>query len=194
MNWRKFPFLPPTPGWTACGGRPSALAASSPARLLDQSFDSSGASDALAAMRGMTEFFLDLHDNPQAVEKAAGRVNQALMKAIDIHYSMVQPKLGGYGHIFGHWAPGKTFMLQEDALGMCSPSVYREIFMPLNAAIVRHLGPSCVFPFPLHRPPTLHARDEYSRHRRGGDVHGDDWANLAGLGAGVPGRFWRRLA
>jgi hypothetical protein len=104
-----------------------------------------GPSDALAAMRGMTEFFLDLHDNPQAVERAASRVNQVLMKQIDIHYSIVQPKLGGYGHIFGYWAPGKTIMMQEDALGMCSPSVYRDIFIPSNAAIVQHLGPHVFF-------------------------------------------------
>jgi hypothetical protein len=107
-----------------------------------------GPSDALAAMRGMTDFFLDLHDNPQAVERAASRVNQTLMAQIDIHYSSVQPKMGGYGHIFGYWAPGKTIMLQEDALGMCSPSIYRDIFMPSNAAIVKHLG-SQVF-FHLH--------------------------------------------
>jgi hypothetical protein len=99
-------------------------------------------------MRGMTEFFLDLHDNPQAVERAASRVNHALMTEIDIHYSIVQPNLGGYGHIFGYWAPGKTITIQEDALGMCSPFLYRDIFMPLNAAIVRHLG-SHVF-FHLH--------------------------------------------
>ena len=104
-----------------------------------------GPSDALAAMRGMTEFFLDLHDDPQAVENAAGRVNQTLMKEIDIHYSVVQPKLGGFAHLFGYWAPGKTIMLQEDTLGMCSPSIYRDIFMQFNATIVKHLGPHVFF-------------------------------------------------
>jgi len=106
-----------------------------------------GPSDALAAMRGMTDFFLDLHDNPQAVERAARRVNQVLMMEIDIHYSLVQPKLGGYGHIFGYWAPGQTITLQEDALGMCSPSIYRDIFMQFNAEIVKHLGPYALFHF-----------------------------------------------
>jgi len=106
-----------------------------------------GSSDALAAIRGMTEFFMDLHDNPSAVAKAAGRINEVLTTLLDIHYSVVQPKLGGYGHWFGYWAPGKTAMLQEDALGMVSPSVYRDIFMPLNAAIVKHLGPNVLFHF-----------------------------------------------
>ena len=106
-----------------------------------------GPSDALAAMRGMTEFFLDLNDNPQAVERAASRINQVLITEMDIHYSLVQPKLGGYVQIMGYWAPGKTVMLQEDALGMCSPSIYRDIFMQFNAAIVKHLGPHVLFHF-----------------------------------------------
>jgi hypothetical protein len=93
----------------------------------------------------MTEFFLDLHDNPQAVARAASHVNRVLIMEIDLHYSLVQPKLGGYAQIMGYWAPGKTVMLQEDALGMCSPSIYRDIFMQFNAEIVRHLGPHVLF-------------------------------------------------
>ena len=38
-------------------------------------------------------------------------------------------------------------MLQEDALGMCSPSLYRDIFMQFNAAIVEHLRPYVLFHF-----------------------------------------------
>jgi len=104
-----------------------------------------GPSDALAAMRGMTEFFLDLHDNPRAIAEAAERINRVLMRQIETHYSVVQAKLGGYGHIFGYWAPGQTITIQEDALGMCSPAIYRDIFKPLNAAIVRQLGSHVLF-------------------------------------------------
>jgi hypothetical protein len=81
------------------------------------------------------------------VERAASRVNQALMMEIETHYSIVQPKLGGYAQIMGYWAPGKTVMLQEDVLGMCSPFVYRDIFMPLNTEIVKHLGAYVLFHF-----------------------------------------------
>jgi len=95
----------------------------------------------------MTGFLMDLKDNPQALERAAERVNQALMMALDLHYSIVQPKLGGYGHIFGYWSPGKTIVIQEDALGMCSPGMYRDIFMPYNAAVVKHLGSHVFFHF-----------------------------------------------
>ena len=106
-----------------------------------------GPSDALAALRGITDFFLDLHDSPQAVEIAASRVNQVLMTEIDIHYSHAHPKLGGYVQIMGYWAPGKTVMMQEDALGMCSPSIYRDIFRQFNEEIVKHIGTCALFHF-----------------------------------------------
>lgn len=104
-----------------------------------------GPSDVLAAMRGMTELYLDLHDNPQAVSDAAARVNGLLIKALDMHYSIVQPKMGGFGHIFGYWAPGKTIVIQEDVMGMCAPDMYHDIFMQNNAATVNHLGKYVLF-------------------------------------------------
>jgi len=138
--------IPAPNGWPDCMRRETErLEAQAPGDCWVSPSILRGPSDALAAMRGMTEFYLDIYDNPQAVERAAGRVNQTLMMAIDTHYSIVQPKLGGYGHIFGYWAPGKTIMLQEDTLGMCSPFIYRDIFMQFNAAIVNHLGPYVLF-------------------------------------------------
>jgi hypothetical protein len=104
-----------------------------------------GTSDVLAAMRGLDDFYLDLHDDPQALASAAARVNKLHLEVLDLHFSLVGAKLGGYGHIFGYWAPGPTTVLQEDALGMCSPSVYRDLFMQLNADIVERLGPYVLF-------------------------------------------------
>jgi hypothetical protein len=104
-----------------------------------------GCSDVLSAIRGLKEFYLDLHDNPQAIADAAVRVNALMINALDMHYSIVQPKLGGYGHIFGYWAPGKTIVIQEDVLGMCSPNTYRDLFMRNNVELVRHLGKHVIF-------------------------------------------------
>jgi hypothetical protein len=147
--------LPASNAWIECLRRETArLVAQAPADCWVSPSILRGPSDALAAMRDMTEFLLDLHDHPQAIAAAAARVNKVLIELLDLHYSVVQPKLGGYGHIFGYWAPGKTTMLQEDALGMCSPTVYRDIFMPLSEDIVRHLGPCCFFH--LHTTGYLH--------------------------------------
>jgi len=140
--------LPAPNGWLECLRRETErVQAQSPLDCWVSPSILRGPSDALAAMRGMTEFFLDLHDHPQAVEMAASRVNQVLMMEIDTHYSIVQPKLGGYVQIMGYWAPGRTVMLQEDVLGMCSPLAYRDVFMQFNAAIVQHLGRHVLFHF-----------------------------------------------
>ncbi len=104
-----------------------------------------GPSDVLAALRGLTNFYCDLRDDPGVVDQAAGRINQLLLRALDQHFGLVPPKLGGYGHIFGYWAPGPTIALQEDVMGLCHPSLYRDIFMPYNAELVRHLGAHVVF-------------------------------------------------
>ena len=116
-----------------------------------------GPSDILAAMRGMKEFYLDLHDNPQAVADAAARVNALLIKSLDMHYSIVQPKLGGYGNVYGYWAPGKTIVIQQDVMGMCSPTMYRDIFMQNDAEVVRQLGEHVIFH--LHTTGYRHYKD-----------------------------------
>jgi len=116
-----------------------------------------GASDVLAAMRGLSEFYCDLYDDVALVRQAAARVSRLLIDVLDRHFAMVPPKLGGYSHVFGYWAPGKTIALQQDVLGACSPAVYRNHFMPLDAEVVRSLGPYVLFH--LHSTGYRHYRD-----------------------------------
>ena len=47
-------------------------------------------------------------------------------------------------------------MLQEDALGLCTPGIYRDHFQQLTAELVRHLG-DCVL-FHLHSTGYRHYR------------------------------------
>lgn len=116
-----------------------------------------GPSDVVAAMRGMVEFYMDLVDAPEAIADTAKRVNNLLIDVLTRHFGIVGPKLGGYGHIYGYWAPRPTVVIQEDTMGMCSPQTYRDVFMPLNAAVVEALG-DCVF-FHLHSTGYGHWRD-----------------------------------
>jgi hypothetical protein len=104
-----------------------------------------GPSDVLAALRGQVDFFCDLYDAPEIIKETTRRVQRLLLRALDQHFGIVKPKLGGYGHIFGYWAPGPTIAIQEDVLGQCRPSVYREHFLELSAEVVSHLGAYVVF-------------------------------------------------
>ncbi len=104
-----------------------------------------GPSDVLAALRDLTGFFYDTVDDIKLVDQTAGRINQVIMDLLDRHFGTVTAKLGGFGHILGYWAPGRTMVIQEDALGMCSPQIYADVFMKYNADIVRHLGDYVLF-------------------------------------------------
>jgi len=116
-----------------------------------------GPSDIIAAMRGMKGFFFDLQDHPDIIAKTAGRLNRLLADTMKRHFELTPPKHGGYSHVYGYWAPGPTSVIQEDALGMCSPSVYRELFREHNAEIVSRFG-AHIF-FHLHSTGYAHFRD-----------------------------------
>jgi hypothetical protein len=57
-----------------------------------------------------------------------------------MHFELIKPKLGGYGHIFGFWAPGPATVLQEDVMGLCAPAAYRDLFLRYNTELVARLG------------------------------------------------------
>ena len=144
-GWRDAP-IPAAPEWLdRLAGLTAELVAGAPADCWVAPTILRGVSDVLGAMRGLSEFFLDLHDDPEALEQAAARINRLHRDVLDRHFSLVPPKLGGYGHIFGYWAPGPTTVIQEDAVGMCAPSVYRQRFMEYSAEMVRHMGDYVLF-------------------------------------------------
>jgi len=116
-----------------------------------------GPSDVIAAMRGQDKFFCDLYDGLEAIDRAAGRINQLLLDLLDMHFSAVSPKRAGFGHIYGYWAPGPTIVLQEDVLGQCSPAIYRDVFEKYNTEVVKHLGRHVLFH--LHSTGMRHWRD-----------------------------------
>jgi hypothetical protein len=104
-----------------------------------------GVTDIIAAMRSMTNFYMDLMDNRDAIKKISEKITDLYIQILDMHFSAVKPKYGGYGHIYGYWAPGKNNVIQEDVLGMCSPTLFREMFMENNARIVKHIGDYALF-------------------------------------------------
>ena len=150
--------IPAENAWLATMRRETKrLVATAPADCWISASILRGPSDVLAAMRGLEHFYTDLYDDPALIGQAARRVNRLLIDALDMHFEVVPPKLGGYAHIFGYWAPGPTYVLQEDAMGMCSPAVYRELFWPGNCEAVERFG-DCIF-FHVHSTGIDHVPD-----------------------------------
>lgn len=104
-----------------------------------------GPADVIAAMRGQVEFFTDVVDSPDVLRATAGRVADLFIGVLRHHFSLVKPKLGGWVHSYGYWSPHPTVVIQNDAMGMCGPRVYRELFREHDQRMVAALGPGVFF-------------------------------------------------
>lgn len=154
----------PIPGDVRWIDRMAALLEHQAATLADDCFISPtilrGPADVLAAMRGQVEFFTDVVDEPAAVRDAAGRIAGLFSGVLRHHFSMVGPKLDGYVHSYGYWAPWPTVVIQNDAMGMCGPRVYTQLFREHDQRMVAAVGPG-VFHH-LHSTGMAHWRDVLS--------------------------------
>jgi len=138
--------IPADNGWLEClRSQTEELVATCPADCFVSPSILRGHSDVLAALRGLDSFFLDLYDAPGVAAKALERVGLLICDVLDMHFRLVPPKLGGYGHIFGYWAPGPTIAIQEDMMGLASPDLFADLFLEHEARLVEHLGPYTFF-------------------------------------------------
>jgi hypothetical protein len=149
--------IPADEEWFACLREETRrLAATCPADCFVSPSILRGHSDVLAALRGLDGFFLDLYDAPELVSAAIVRVGELTRTVLDMHFELVPPRLGGYGYIYGYWAPGPTLAIQEDMIGLASPELFRDLFLEHEIRLVEHVG-TCVF-FHVHSTGYAHYR------------------------------------
>jgi hypothetical protein len=113
-----------------------------------------GVSDLLAALYGGGDFVLRLIDEPDRMRQAVERLTdywiafgRCLLDALPLFH-------GGTGSFFyGLWSPGRMIWLQEDAVALLSPALYREFIYPADCRIARafenaivHLHPTRFIP------------------------------------------------
>jgi hypothetical protein len=94
-----------------------------------------GPADVLAAMRGGAAFVMDLIDEP-------GNVRSAIADAARLWSDLAQAQLthiplSATGYVAGAvalrtWAPDKVLWLQEDAMSLLSPKLYRTYFLAVD--------------------------------------------------------------
>lgn len=133
--------IPADNGWLEClRSQTKELVATCPPDCFVSPSILRGHSDVLAALRGLSGFFLDLYDAAEVVEAALERVSSLTLDVLNTHFALVPPKLDGYGHLYGYWAPGPTVTIQEDIMGLASPAFFRELIADHVARLVEHLG------------------------------------------------------
>ena len=109
-----------------------------------------GPADILSAMRGATQFPLDFLDTPDLVASALRQCARIWQEVAQALLQMISPSPEGYIALdaaLRAWAPDKLLWLQEDAMALLSPALYREFVLPID----KHLA--SLFPcvaFHLH--------------------------------------------
>ena len=113
-----------------------------------------GVSDLLAALYGGGDFVLRMLDAPEEIESVVEQLadfwiafGRCLLERLPLYHG------GTGGYMYSLWCPGKTIWLQEDAVALLSPQLYRRFIFEADCRIARafehtalHLHPSRVIP------------------------------------------------
>jgi hypothetical protein len=99
--------------------------------------------DLACAVRGATNIYLDLYDNPSAVAELADACVCMWVKITEGIARTIPRWHGGYVNLFGLWAPEFCPVPQNDASASVSPEIYRRV---MRAADLKMLDS---WPYPL---------------------------------------------
>lgn len=94
-----------------------------------------GPSDLMAALRGTGQLPMDLLDAPEAAARLAGRCADTWLEIGQAQLALIPESAHGYlagDAALRAWTPDKLLWLQEDAMAVLSPALYREFFLPLD--------------------------------------------------------------
>ncbi|MDO8686033.1 MAG: uroporphyrinogen decarboxylase family protein [Clostridiales bacterium] len=97
-----------------------------------------GPSDILAAMRGAGQLPLDMLDYPDRMRNAVRLCADAFIEIGKEQLKRIPDSDEGYmdgDRGFRVWAPERLIWLQEDAMALLSPQIYREFFLPEDRRI-----------------------------------------------------------
>jgi len=95
-----------------------------------------GPLDMIAALFGDENMLYQFYDQPSLVKKLLALTSTIFMQFIDIQRDHLQPFYsGGVIGTYYIWTPGNCIRLQEDAMAMLSPQLYREFVHPYDCAI-----------------------------------------------------------
>lgn len=95
-----------------------------------------GLSDTMGALRGHSDFVLDLYDYPEESKKLLKKIKEIFMYVMNKQQKILKEYHGGYSvALFNQWAPGKCFYIQEDLSILLSPNIYRRYIYDLDKMI-----------------------------------------------------------
>ncbi|MDO8302967.1 MAG: hypothetical protein Q7T18_06985 [Sedimentisphaerales bacterium] len=94
-----------------------------------------GPSDILSALRGPSQLPMDFIDTPELVVSALEQCARIWEEIARAQLEIIPHSSEGYmagDAALRTWAPDKVLWLQEDAMSLLSPSLYREYILPID--------------------------------------------------------------
>ncbi|MGI6209396.1 MAG: hypothetical protein ACOYEW_14440 [Anaerolineae bacterium] len=93
----------------------------------------SGPSDLAAIFRGHGNMIHDFYDAPERLRDLFFRMMELFCTVRDAVWEIIPLWHGGYFDAqYSLWAPGPIVRMQEDATGLFSPKLYRELLQPVD--------------------------------------------------------------
>lgn len=97
-----------------------------------------GPSDMMAAMGGAEQLAVAVMDYPDRMKEIARVCGEIFVEIGKAQQELIPTSRNGYmdgDRGFRVWAPDKMIWLQEDAMALLSPQIYRDIFLPVDRYI-----------------------------------------------------------
>jgi 5-methyltetrahydrofolate--homocysteine methyltransferase len=101
--------------------------------------DLGGNLDILASFRETQALLFDLMDQPEKVERLAGRITELWLRYYDELDKLIRPACRGMSCWTPIWSTGKTYMLQCDFSYMISPAMFERFVLPDLTACCNYL-------------------------------------------------------
>lgn len=98
-----------------------------------------GPGDIAAALRGVSEFALDIALEPERSVELMKLCTDAFIAVSQAQMDWITPFHGGFCDNYGIWTPGRSSYFADDFAILVSPDMYRELFFPSDARIAGSL-------------------------------------------------------
>jgi hypothetical protein len=98
-----------------------------------------GPSDMVALLRGHTQSVFDLVESPEEMRRLLGQCGAIFRQITEEAWKHLPLVHGGYYDAqYQLWSPGPIVRLQEDASGVFSPRLYRELLQAVDREVAGH--------------------------------------------------------
>jgi hypothetical protein len=103
-----------------------------------------GPLDFLVKLRGHTQTVFDMIDEPEKEKKALARFRDMIIEHTKEVWEKIPLYRGGfYDSSYNLWSPGPIIRMQEDAMAVTSPALYKEFLAPIDSSLAA--GFECAF-------------------------------------------------